>query len=392
MVSKTKDGKIITIAYFNLFTWLGGGEYSVLRLVEQLDSSRFRALMLVNKRGPLVECTEKSGITTVVIPFVVTTPARLLTPQVMFKNLKASLQIPRVLQSYDVDIIHCSDVFSLLLLMPTFIKLQLPVVYNVIVFYSALRSWVFGLLTFFFVQRIVTNSHLVRNDLLQKTVGLSEKTTVAYYGVDTSVFYPRTNDEKKTLRGKLNLPEGKKIVGFVGRYDVWKGHLTFLDAAKQLSASRDDTVFLMVGGPITKEVAPWVEKYQTRVLARANELQLDNCLLIWNHRDDIPDVMAVLDVFVCPSDYEPFGLVALEAWQSGVPVVASTTVGAMEVLRDEPDVFEAEPKNAASFADRIHAALLYSPASHQSGRSDTAERFTWRSYAQQFEQLYLSAA
>lgn len=378
------------ILYFNLFTWLGGGEYSVLHLVNNLTHSRSHPILLFNKNGVFVEKVRAAGIETVIIPFAVTKPLSLLKPRNIIKNWKASVQIMHLIRNRQIDIIHCSDVYALLLLIPSLLRFRLKVVFNLIIFYGVLRYWFFNLLAIFFVDRIVATSYIIKNDLLKKTLGLKNRTEVIYNGVDSSVFYPRDKSEKIQLRIKLGLPLDKFLIGFVGRFEVWKGHLTFLEAAQILLKHRHDLFFLIVGGAITQDVAPQVFRYREVFLERFQKTEFADCIMLLDQRDDIPEIMPALDVFVCPSDYEPYGLVVLEAYKCGLPVVASRTVGATEVLIDGDGIFLAEPKNPASFASNIIDAIEYGKQHRDSRLKLNQLDLSWRLYATEFEELYSS--
>ncbi len=381
----------LTILYVNLYVGMGGGEYSLLHLLKNLDREKFCLIMMFNKRGPFVDKVERLGVETVFFPYEVVILRRLLNPRVFWRNVKASFQIKSFLKSYNVDIIQCSDVLSLLLLLPSLLRLKIPVIYNVIMFYDRARSWLFNPLALFFVKQIVTNSKAVRNDLLKKTMGLAHKTNVVYNGVDTTVFYPRPAKEKKQIRQRLGLPVDKKIIGFIGQYDPCKGHVTFLEAAKRLLDSRDDLFFLVVGGAMMENIVPEISRYRRMVMEKINTMKFDGRLEVWNHRDDVPEIMASLDVFVCPSDYEGFGMAVLEAVASGVPVVVSSTVGALEVISGKSGVFVAEPKVALSFAQRIAEALEYA-GNHRDDSSTPVQasltQLTWREYVRCFQELY----
>ncbi len=397
---ESRREKRITLLFINLYVEMGGGEYSIYNLLKAIDRTRFRPIMMFNKRGPFVDKVKALGVEVVFIPNEVVILKKLLDPRVFWRNLKVSFQIKSFLKSCaakgGIDIIQCSDVLSLLLLFPSLLRFHIPVVYSVIMFYDRARSWLFNLLALFFVKQIVTNSKAVRDDLLKKTIGLERKTSVVYNGVDSTVFYPRPAKEKKKIRQGLGLPVDKKIVGFIGRYDPCKGHVTFLEAAKRLLNSRDDIFFLVVGGAMMENIVPEVPRYRKMVMERINAIQFDGRLEVWDHRDDVPEIMASLDVFVCPSDYEGFGMAVLEALASGVPVVVSRTVGALEVVSDENGVFIAEPKDALSFAKRIAEALEYA-GNHRddsSKRSSIASSHawmtecSWRQYGRCFEELY----
>jgi len=397
LLQSRSENNRITVLFFNLFTWLGGGEYSAYNLVKHLNHSRFHPVMMFCKQGPFVQKVEACGIEAVILPYEIVEKKRLIMPGSIWRNITASLAIKRWVHVQGVDVVQCSDVFALLLLLPSLVLTRIPVVYSVIVFYGRWRSWFFNFLALLFVDRIVVNSQAVKDDLAKKTIGLSSKMTVVYNGVDPTLFFPRRDDERQSIRRRLGLPVDRSIVGFVGRFEVWKGHLTFLGAAERLLASRSDVLFLMVGGAITQEVAPQVRKYREEVVQWIESRNFDGRLLAWGERDDIPEIVPVLDVLVCPSDYEPFGLVALEGYACGIPVVASRTVGAMEVLKREAGVFAAEPRDPDSFASSIAKALDYSRTMH--GNASNAQpvgalshelRHSWQQYARAFEQLYES--
>ncbi len=380
------------VLFISLYTEIGGGEIGLFHLLENLDKSRFQHIVMFNKRGPLVEKLTKIGIQTAIVPFVVAMLQQCIIPRIFWSNFKASWEIKSYIKKQQIEIVQCSDVLSLLLLFPAMLFDRIPVVFNVIFFYERLRAFVLNLLSMFGVKYIVALSSMVMTDLKKKTFGLKKKIKLIYWGVDTSKFHPRTKEEKQRLREKLGLPHDKKIVGFIGRYDVWKGHETFLNAASQLIQTRNDLFFLIVGGAMTEEIIPSVARYRKKILKRIEDLKLQDRLTVWGHRDDIPDVTASLDVFVCPSDQEPFGLVVLEALASGVPVVVSSTVGALEVLDGIENVFVAEPRNAVSFSDKITDALELDKkifSSQQSQRLlDVLNQLSWGAYSSKYEQIY----
>jgi len=216
--------KKTTILYLSLYTEFGGGEYGLYYLLKNLDRQKFIPVLMVNKNGPLVEKIAALGIEIVTIPFEVVMIQQILFPKIFWKNIKASFAIKNYCNKRKIDIIQCSDVLSLLLLFPTLIANHVPVVYSIIFLYEKIRALFLNLLALFRVNRIIVLSKMVGDDLANKTFGLKKKIKLIYWGVDTSKFNQRTKEEKQNLREKLGLPLDKKIIGFVGRYEVWKGH------------------------------------------------------------------------------------------------------------------------------------------------------------------------
>ena len=143
---------------------------------------------------------------------------------------------------------------------------------------------------------------------------------------------------------------------------------------------------------MTEDVIPDIVLYRERIFKRIDELKLQNNLFLMGNRDDVSEIMASLDVFVCPSDREPFGLVVLEALASGIPAVISSTVGAAEVLNGIENVFVAEPRNPTSFSERVIEALVLSET-NMSGKqtqrlSDVLSQLTWDGCAKKYERIY----
>lgn len=355
--------------FINLYTEMGGGEYGLYHLLEHLDRSRVEPFLVVNGHGPLTVMVERLGIEVIVVPFEVVTLKRFFGGGGFGKNLAAARLLRRIIRERQIGAIVCSDVLSLLLLLPSLLTVSLKVFYNVIFFYELPRLVLFNLLALPFVDHIAVLSGLMRQDLLHRSIGLAGRVSVIYWGVDMERFKPRSQEERKTLRNQLQLPEGNTVIGFIGRYEVWKGHLPFLDAAERLVAKRPGTMILMVGGAITGAVVPDVARYHRRVQERIAAFAPTEALIVWDHRADIPEVMACLDLLVCPSDREPYGLVVLEALACGIPVVVTRTVGALEVFHKEILPFVAEPGSSESIFLAMETALSRSIGGDERSKS-----------------------
>jgi glycosyltransferase involved in cell wall biosynthesis len=385
----TPDGRI-AILFINLYVEMGGGEYSLLYLLKNLDRNRYRPIMMFNKRGPFVEKVETIGVETVILPYDTVSLKGLLIPRHALRNLNASKELYRYLKRSNVEIVHAMDVLSLLLLTWSSIRLKISVMYEVIFFYEWSRMLLFNLLALILVKRIVVHSQAVRKDLERRTALLSRKMALVYYGVDLSLFEPCSDCSSSPFRRELGVSSTTLLVGMVARYDTWKGHATFLSVARMLLKSRDDLLFLVIGGEITGHSIPSIARYEKMITDAINGMDFAGSLRVLGHRNDIPNIMASLDVLVCPSDHEPFGLVVLESLACGVPVVVSRTVGALEVIGDAGGVFIAEPRNADSFARGIELALNYRKKSNGViMQLDQLKNLTWEIYAQRFGELYV---
>jgi glycosyltransferase involved in cell wall biosynthesis len=249
----------------------------------------------------------------------------------------------------------------------------------------------FNFLAIFLVKKIVTNSQAIRNDLESRTMFLSGKTEVVYYGIDSSRFRPAVNGEANKLRNELSVERPAKLVGMIARYDVWKGHLTFLEAASIIRKSRSDVKFVIIGGLLNAEIITPLRQYYDSVQERRTSLGLDQDVIMISHRDDIPELLRGLDIFVCPSKREPIPLIVFEAMASGVPVVAADSGGIPEQISHEKDGFLFRTDDSASLSKAILTALDEKNGNRamvQAARTKIEQQFSVGRFVKDMEKVY----
>lgn len=150
-----------------------------------------------------------------------------------------------------------------------------------------------------------------------------------YEGVNLDRF--RALPSLKQMRTALCLPEGTKVVAAVSRIEEGKGHREFLRMAAQILRHDPEVIFLIVGdqgsegGVLTEELK-----------ALARELNIAHAVTFTGWREDIPSVMAAVDVFVhCPTTWiEGLGIACLEAMAMSLPAVVSENGGLPDSVID----------------------------------------------------------
>ena len=147
-------------------------------------------------------------------------------------------------------------------------------------------------------------------------------------GIDTDLFRPPTAGEKATVRESLGLPHDALLFIFVGRIDRAKGIEQLLAAGKAMRRRTGRTCAVVVVGEPSHSDGRQGHEYQQR-------LQRESPDTIWlGKRRDVERILRAADVAVIPSQWdEPFGLVAVEAMASGLPVIATARGGLTEILR-----------------------------------------------------------
>lgn len=218
--------------------------------------------------------------------------------------------------------------------------------------------------------QIVVVSEAIREQFVNLAPEAQGNIITIHNGVDTEEF--RVNPEARCrVRRELGWDENLCVVGTVGRLSPEKGIEYFVDAAAEIAAIMPETRFLVAGdGPQRAEL-------ETRAAGRVR-------FLGW--REDMPDIFNALDVFALPSLAEAFGLAAVQAMATQVPVVASHVGGLREIIRAETGLL-VPPREAHALAQGILTLLRNQEmrrAFGARGRDRVLQQFT---LAQQAEQM-----
>ena len=133
-------------------------------------------------------------------------------------------------------------------------------------------------------------------------------------GIDIAK-YQRNENIRQQKRKELNL-EPYFVVGHIGRFEVEKNHLFLIDIFEEIKNKRQNSVLLLIGEGHQKE---HIQRY-------INHKRLQDSVFLLNPRNDIADILQVMDVFIFPSLYEGLGMAAIEAQANGLPVLASDKI------------------------------------------------------------------
>ncbi len=180
--------------------------------------------------------------------------------------------------------------------------------------------------------------------MLEETTNIEpSKVFVCPYGVDWKKF-EQYHNKKVEIRQKFNLPLDSFIIGCVGRIEQLKGQLDLLDAFHKANITNSDLVFV---GNIDSQ------DYFNALREKIAEYKLSSKVHIINFTYEIPKIMNSFDLFVMPSHSETFGLVAIEAMASRLPVIATNSGGVPEIVEHGRNGLLFEPKNSVQLAEFI---------------------------------------
>jgi alpha-maltose-1-phosphate synthase len=246
---------------------------------------------------------------------------------------------------------------------------------------------------------VIAVSGAMRDDILRCYPGVDPaRVHVIHNGIDVTQYQ---RDDATDVLERLGIDPTAPYAFFVGRMTRQKGIVHLLDAAAHMDPSH--TLVVLASSPDTAEIGQELRARAGEIAASASGARL---VFVEETppRSDVIQLFSHATVFVCPSIYEPFGLVNIEAMACETPVVASAVGGIPEIVVDGEtgvlvDVGEADangtPVDRDAFARRIAAAvgrLLDDPdlaaRMGAAGHARVHERFTWPAIARRTVDLY----
>ena len=237
---------------------------------------------------------------------------------------------------------------------------------------------------------VIAVSRGVREDVLRCYPSVNpDRVHVIHNGIDPEIYRPHLSPEALT---RFGIDSSRPFALFNGRITRQKGLPLLLAAALKLDPQYQ--LVIVASSPDTPEIAAEVADLAGRVSAeRGNLVWIDHFI----SREDLIHLHSHATVFVCPSIYEPFGLVILEAMACETPVVASRVGGIPEIVvegetgylvdfdPDDPDAF------TSALAGRLEKLLgdtTLAIRMGKAGRERVLQHFGWRAIASQTVQLY----
>lgn len=197
---------------------------------------------------------------------------------------------------------------------------------------------------------VTTTSQLIVDRMIRQLSLDPKQVTCIPTGIDLAK-YSVPEASAATLKKDLLQDGEHRLVGMVTVLRSWKGHRFFLEAISRVRNSLPDTRFIIAGeGPMRPLIEKWIQ-----------ELQLTDCVQMIGHREDVPAVLAALDILVLPSyAHEGIPQIILQSQAAGTPVIGTTAGGIPEVIENEVTGLYVEPKDSEALAEAI-LKLLENP-------------------------------
>ena len=306
---------------------IGGGESYLLGLVENLDREKYEPVVLAFTDGPMVDRLRSLNISTHVI--YTETPF----------DIRVWTKVSELVEREKIDIVHAHGTRAMSNMFKAAVKSNKPLVYTC-------HAWSF---------------HIDQNPIVKKLRILSEKYLTAKANVticgakanrdeakklfgsfDAEIIYNSVDENKfnpygtyDNLRADYGVLDNEILIASIARFTLQKQPLVLLAAFAELCKTVKNAKLLMVGEGEQKKAA----------LALVKKLGIEGKVIFRPFTQNVPEVLANIDIFVLPSLWEAFPIALLEALSMGKTTLATAVDGTPEMVSHLQNGYLIDPKN-----------------------------------------------
>ena len=326
-----------------VITWLppGGIERRLAALLPQLNQPPFRvSVVCLRERGLLADTLERAGVPVTVLPL-----RSRLNPAGLFR-------LASWMRKQRVDIVHShmyrSNVPATIAARLARRRLVFCQVHNVNTWETPRQRWMDRYLLRWRTAMVAVSEE-VKRDVVANLGCPPDFVRVLYNGIDVQEYSSVQPDPK--LRRQLAIREGKRVVVMLARLVPQKGHMHLIRALEAVRDELPPTHVLLVGSGKLREALE----------QEVRQRRLGEMVSFAGFRLDVPQILALADLSVLPSDREGFSNAVVEAMAAGVPVVATNVGGNREAIVNGESGILVEPHDSRALGQAIKTLLTDEP-------------------------------
>jgi glycosyltransferase involved in cell wall biosynthesis len=304
---------------------MGGAQEIALSIASGLDKDIFDVTFISGRQDFCAAMSDKWNMDVVVIPGLV----REINP---IKDLMALVRLVLFIKKNRFDIVHTHTSKAGILGRIAAKMAGVPIIFHtphgsifhaiyycpgLIYLLSRLEAVVAS-----FTDKIITCSLNETRDFLAHKIATVDKYIAIYWGIKQDRFLKSYNSYLK--RKELEIPDDSILIGNIARLTPEKGHLFCLEVFRMVVDRFPKVKLLIVGDGILRQ------DIETRI----NELGLNGSVIMTGHRDDIPEILAALDISLHTSIWEGMPVAIIEAMLTGKAIVATNVGGIPELIKD----------------------------------------------------------
>lgn len=323
-----QTNKSVAVLHIALSKSWRGGEQQVFYLMEELAQQKHvHSLLAAHKKSVIRQKALDKNLA--VVAHATANP---FDPSFL-------LFLKKQIKEHQINILHAHDARAHIaaVLLADLFKVNIPIVAARRVDFALKKKWFTQhKYNHHQVKRVVCVSHKIQ-EIIEPTIREKEKVTTIHSGVDLDKF---AKQPKNILRTAYKIPANKKLIGTVGALVGHKDHRTFVNAAEIILQSQPDCHFIIIGEGARR----------AEIEAQIQEKNLNKHITLTGFREDVPQVLPELDLFLFTSNKEGLGTSVIDALAAQLPIVATNAGGIPEIIEDGKSGLLIEKENPTALA------------------------------------------
>ena len=340
----------IKILHIITESWiLGGAQRNTLITIQGLKRKGYDVELACGPGGPMVDAALDSEIPVTIFNSMVREIAPILDLRCLIENYK-------FLKQKQFDIVHTHSTKGGIITRFAAKLVGVPIIVHTIhgTPFQWGFSWVLNKtavllekIVALFSDKLVSVADLVKQEFLDVNICQAEKIETIYSGIDFSAFDVSVDVEAK--KRELGIMPDGQVVGTVGHLVERKGHIYLIEAAQQVLEEMPNVKFIIAGeGP-----------YRAEIEKKIAECNLNHKVMLLGDRDDVPELLSIMNIYVQPSLAEGLGRSMTEALYMKRPVIATAVNAVPELIEHEKTGLLIPPKEPQAIADAIQDLLSH---------------------------------
>jgi len=352
----------------------GGAETVLLNIVNNLDKDIYHSSVVLFQTGWLYEKLIEKGIETYILESCRSFDLSLIN------------RIRQIIKKFKIELVHShlpdANAYSCLAAKlagtPSVATYHGKIAFTNSIFSpNNIKLFLVKTLT----KMVVSVSDFLKVDLTDKAGFPMAKVQTIYNGVDWKQFDNPIDISVK--KGELGFKSDEILVGMVANIRPAKGYEYFIRAARLIADKKPKARFLIFGdGP---------DNLKQIIYDEISKLNLNGIVKIMGFREDIPDILPILDIFMLSSINEGLSIATIEAMGAGVPVVATKSGGPEEIITDGETGYLVPVRDEKSLAQKALICLKnreLSSSISQRAKAHVREKFGIENMIKQYEAVY----
>lgn len=362
---------MITVLHLIDTTGPGGAETVFISLLESLDKSRYRHIVVLRGEGWVAEQVRALGFSPL-----------FLNSKGSF-NIRYVVELLKLIRKEHVGLIHAHLLGSNTYGAITALLSRKPMIAtfhgNVdVAGNERLIATKFRLINMG-SRAIVCVSRRLQEQLSARSPLSSKKLRLIYNGVDPEQF---SDIPQHSLRQELGLPDRARLIISVGNVRPAKGYHVLVEVAEKMRLVEPPVHFVVVGHKR--------EDLYQKLLLQIKDGKTESNVHFLGFRSDASDLLLQADIFLLPSTSEGFSISTVEAMMAGIPVIATKSGGPEEIVKDGVTGILVPVEDSDSIVSALQQLedKRLGERLAKAAQSDSVQRFSRTSMIQAYEKLY----